>query len=192
MNPAWASGSANRRSTSCSTTSSRTRAPECIVAATRTPNALPSRICSRSMSPVDICGTSRQFLRRLACVPFPEPGEPNKTTACVMESCVASECAAAPANPPCPGRKALVMAHDQLRFNLVDGIHGHAHHDQQGSAAKVKVHVQPFQQEAGRVSVHEIPEQGQMLELDAGNHDVRNQAQDRQIDSAQDRKSTRL
>jgi hypothetical protein len=37
------------------------------------------------------------------------------------------------------------MAHNQLRFDLLNRVHGHAHHDQQGSSAKVEIHVQPVQ-----------------------------------------------
>ncbi len=41
----------------------------------------PERIRSLSMSPVEIWGIPRQWFNIFACVPFPEPGEPNSTMA---------------------------------------------------------------------------------------------------------------
>jgi hypothetical protein len=41
----------------------------------------PERIRPLSMSPVEIWGTIRHCINIFACVPFPEPGEPNSTMA---------------------------------------------------------------------------------------------------------------
>src|ERR1051325_11760620 len=38
--------------------------------------------------------------------------------------------------------KSVVMAHDQLRFDLLYRVHRHTDDDQQRSSAKIKVHVQ--------------------------------------------------
>src|SRR4029077_756497 len=59
------------------------------------------------------------------------------------------------ADPPCPGRKALIMAHDQLRLYLVDRIHGHAYDDQQRCSTEVELHVQPVQQEPREIIIDE-------------------------------------
>ena len=79
------------------------------------------------------------------------------------------------------------MAHDQLRFNLVDGIHGHADHDQKRCSAEIKLHVQTFQQESREVQINPVADQGQMLQVNSGDHDVGDDAEDRQVNSTHDR-----
>ena len=76
------------------------------------------------------------------------------------------------------------MPHDELCFDLVDGIHGHADDNQQGCAAKIEVHAQTFQNEPGRNAVDPVAQQGQVIQLDPGDHNVRNQAQDRQVNTS--------
>ena len=75
--------------------------------------------------------------------------------------------AAAAANPARTRRKAFVVAHDQLRFNLVDGIHRHADHDQQRRAAEVEVDPQTVQQPAREILIDPVADQRQTLQLDA-------------------------
>ncbi len=41
------------------------------------------------------------------------------------------------------------MAHDELRFDLLDGVHGHTHDDQQRGAAEVEVHSQTMRHPGG-------------------------------------------
>src|ERR1035438_8441906 len=79
------------------------------------------------------------------------------------------------------------MPHNELCFDLVDGIHGHADDNQQGCAAKIEVHAQAFQNEPGGMRVDEVADQRQMVQLDPGDHNVRNQAQDRQINTSHHR-----
>ncbi len=50
--------------------------------------------------------------------------------------------APAAANPAGLGREAIIVTHDQLRFDLLHRIHRHAHHDQQRRAAEVEVDAQ--------------------------------------------------
>src|SRR5580692_10496854 len=47
---------------------------------TRKPDAVPSATASRSMSPVDNCGMEKRSTILVACVPFPAPGGPNRTS----------------------------------------------------------------------------------------------------------------
>src|SRR5271156_6344065 len=47
---------------------------------TRNPDAVPSATASRNMSPVDNCGMARRLTILVACVPFPAPGGPNRTS----------------------------------------------------------------------------------------------------------------
>ena len=41
--------------------------------------------------------------------------------------------------------KSVIVAHNQLRLDLLHRVHGHAHYDQQGRTTKVKVHSQTIQ-----------------------------------------------
>src|SRR5579872_3094346 len=146
----------------------------------------------------------RHCTSSLAWVPLPEPGGPNNTRAwtggrlmpeigcwsgiaispSARESktpIYASDGRPPPTDPARPRRKAFIMAHDQLRFDLVDRVHGHAHHNEQRGAAEVKRDVQAVQEESRKVRVNEVADQGQMLQFDAVQHNIRNQAQDRQV-----------
>src|SRR5437899_8592561 len=76
------------------------------------------------------------------------------------------------------------MPHDELSLDLVDRVHRDAYHNQQRCADEVEADVEAFQQEPGRNRVDPVAYQGEMLELDAGNHDVRYEAQDRQVKPA--------
>src|SRR6476646_6393159 len=62
------------------TTSSGTSSPRSMMCLTRSPEAVPSATASRSISPVDNCGIEKRSTIRVACVPFPAPGGPNRTS----------------------------------------------------------------------------------------------------------------
>src|SRR5450755_3116468 len=47
---------------------------------TPNPNGEPDAAASRSMSPVDNCGMQKRSTILVACVPFPAPGGPNRTS----------------------------------------------------------------------------------------------------------------
>src|SRR5260370_2339037 len=66
-------------------------------------------------------------------------------------------------------------------------MHGQADVNQQGCAAKIEIHAQAFQNDPGRNAVDPVAQQGQMVQLDPGDHDVRNQAENRQINTAHHR-----
>src|SRR5882724_10927053 len=111
----------------------------------------------RSMSPVEICGASRHCFSNLACVPLPDPGEPNRTIAGAQAaSCPFPALATAPANSSRARSEAVVMPHDQLGFDLVDRVHRHSHHNQQRSAAEIERYAQAIEQPARKMSVDEI------------------------------------
>src|ERR1700676_1877346 len=46
------------------------------------------------------------------------------------------------ANTAAARRETIVVAHNQLRFNLRNRIHGHAHHDQKRCSTKIEIHSQ--------------------------------------------------
>src|SRR5438309_9241382 len=102
--------------------------------------------------------------------------------------------AATPASgiPPAPQLsfldEALVIAHHELRFDLLNRIHGHTHHDQTRSAAEIERYVQAFEDEPPHVVIEPGAQvSGQAVEVDAGDHPSRKQAHSRQIDPAHKR-----
>src|SRR5204862_4533463 len=129
-------------STSAFTTSSLTKFPAFSLASTAVPTELPKRTCARSISPVEICGIPSDLASSFDCVPFPDPGEPNRMTASgwrlgvrvwvVRQAPVSVLATYAPspisqtlkrgspsADPSGAGREAFIVAHDQLRLDLV-------------------------------------------------------------------------
>src|SRR5579871_788905 len=79
------------------------------------------------------------------------------------------------------------MPHDQLSFNLIHGIHGHADHDQKRRPTEVEVDIQAIQQPAGEIGIDPVSDQGQSLQLDPGDHDHRNYGEDGKIQTTHDR-----
>src|SRR4051812_45274930 len=132
MNPRWASDLARRSSMMPSIRSSETSAPEAMIGAACWPSSVPSAIASRSMSPVEMCGMACWAASRFACVPFPLPGGP-------MKMMFRAKPLSPPPADPAALHEPVIVAHDQLRLDLLDRIHGHAHHDQQRRAAEVEV-----------------------------------------------------
>src|SRR6185436_10855463 len=154
------------------------------------PISVPAVICSRNISPVEMCGTCMRFPSSRACVPFPAPGGPNKITAPTCFSMAwAMGCDLVRA-PPATNlsrlrRETLVMTHDKLRLHLVYRVHCHADHNQQRSAAEVKVHIQSFQEPAGEVLIEKQPHGArQVVQPDSGNQEVRDDREQRQIQAA--------
>src|SRR5882672_817805 len=70
-----------RSATILSTSKSGTSSPRSIIGLAFEPRGVPLLTCSRSMSPVERCGTPYCRASSFACVPFPEPGGPRKITA---------------------------------------------------------------------------------------------------------------
>src|SRR5664279_3575158 len=94
-----------------------------------------------------------------------------------------SNTAAAATNTAGTRREALVMAHNQLRFNLVDGVHRHADDNQQGGTTEEKVHTQAVEQEAREMRVDEVTDEREPLQLDAGDHDLGNNRKNREVET---------
>src|SRR6266568_734016 len=61
-----------------------------------------------------------------------------------------------PAAKPALPCKSLIVAHDQLRFKLLDGVHRDTDNDQQRCAAKIKVNAKPIQNELRKVTVKPV------------------------------------
>src|SRR3982074_3050251 len=77
-------------------------------------------------------------------------------------------------------REALIVTHNQLRLYLIDCIHWYANYDQQRRAAEKEVSSQAIQQPAREMLVDPVSDPRRTLQLDAGDHDLRNQRQNRQ------------
>src|SRR5271166_3707815 len=188
MNPSTASGRLILASTSSSTSSSGTRMPACITLFTRRPRSSPISIWWRSMSPVDICGTCMQLWSSCAWVPLPEPGGPKRIRAVAGPGRTGiSEGTSSTANAASARREALVVAHDELRLDLVYRVHGHTHHDQQRCSTKIEIDVQAIQKPARKIGVNEVSDHRQPLQLDSRNHDLRNDRENGQVQAAHHR-----
>src|SRR5664279_3120347 len=77
--------------------------------------------------------------------------------------------------------ESLIVAHDELRLDLVGRVHGHADHDQQRGTAKVKVHVQAAG-DPGRQVLEERPHRTvQVVQVDTRNHPLGDERDQNQI-----------
>src|SRR5690348_7574412 len=127
------------------------------------------------MSPVAICGMPKWARSTFACVPLPEPGAPyrrrfNRT----------APPAASPPPPHCVGRttspssldEASVLAHDQLRLQLLHGVERDAHDDQDRGAAEVHLLVRDARdlRRADRQDHRDEAEEDRADERDAIHH----------------------
>src|SRR2546426_93050 len=102
-------------------------------------------------------------------------------------SCAAAESRiAATTHPPLLG-KAFVVAHHELGLDVLHGVHGHTDNDQQRGAAKIKRDVEAFENQAREMRVKPRPDQPKVVQFDARNHPLRQQANQSQIHAAHKR-----
>src|SRR5207302_8680386 len=88
------------------------------------------------------------------------------------------------AQPALP-RKPFIVPHHQLRLELLHGIHGYADDDHERGAANIEVHGATFQEPHGEVAVKpgaDAPPE--VVEVNPGDHPLRQQAHGRQVDPA--------
>src|SRR6516225_10972978 len=179
-----------RSATILRTSESGTSSPRAIIGLAFSPSGVPFAICSRSMSPVERCGTTYFPASTFAWVPFPEPGGPRKITA--RSSFATGRCSSATLSSPSSlataahsafARKAFVITHDELCLQLLHGIHRHAHHDQERSATEIKPHAQTMQDPVGKMPVKPVAAEprGQVVQSDTCNHPFRQNANERQV-----------
>src|SRR5262245_25607588 len=76
------------------------------------------------------------------------------------------------------------MAHHKLRLDLADRIHCDAYDDQQARAAEIERVPQPGHEPVRQYGVEPRPDQGQGLHLEAADYELRDQADDHQINRA--------
>src|SRR4029077_8750072 len=192
-NPCEQSGRSMRSRTIFRTRESGTRSPRAMMGLASNPSGVPWLTCSRSMSPVERCGTPYFLANSFACVPFPAPGGPRKITA-RSNFCGARVSGATQASPlpptaqPALSCKAFVVPHDQLSFQLLHRIHGHAHDDQERRSAEIEIDSQAFQEPGREMTVKPGADpQAQMVQMDAGDQPFRQHANRRQVNGADKR-----
>src|SRR3984885_15800618 len=120
-------------------------------------------------------------MRALAWVPFPTPGAPRRSTgpgrkfpsAGAVEWIAESVVNGIVSLPPLAatdaatlGSEAVVVAHDELRFDLLDGVHGDADDDEQRGAAKVEVDAETVGHPAWQV-VKDGPDEPEVIEMNS-------------------------
>src|SRR5579862_8983903 len=138
------------------------------------------------MSPVERWGMPCSLAASLAWVPLPAPGGPRKITARFSPATTGpgrSGIAAAPQLALFD--KAFVVAHDQLGVDLLHGVHGHADHDQERGATEIEGDAQTLENEAPHVVIEPGADgAGNVLQVNSGDHPLRDQANGRQVHTA--------
>src|SRR5947209_9568653 len=124
-NPLVASSSASRSRTMPTVISSGTRSPASMYFFASLPSGVPWLTFARKMSPVEILGTPRWAETNSACVPFPAPGGPTRTS--LM---------------PLP-EEALVVAQHELALDLLRRVQADTDEDQHRRAAERECLVDP-------------------------------------------------
>src|SRR5579863_5093109 len=167
-----------RSATILSTSESGTSSPRSMIGLAFMPSGVPLATCSRSISPVERCGTEYLAASFFACVPFPAPGGPSKITARLSSSggrfsgttgLVAM--LLPPAAQPALPSKSFVIPHDQLRFQLLHGVHGYADDDQQRRTAKIELHLQTFKKPFREMAIEPWTDPpSDMVEVNACDH----------------------
>src|ERR1700748_2473604 len=87
------------------------------------------------------------------------------------------------ADPAAARGEAIVVAHDELGLDLVDGVHGYADHDEERSSAEVEAHVQAVGDPGGQF-FEESADQPEVVEVDSADKNLRNQGDDDQVQRA--------
>src|SRR3954464_639103 len=143
--PSSVSASASRSRMTPMMTSSGTRSPRSMYSLACLPRSVCSLTAWRSMSPVATYASEKSSWRRSAWVPFPAPGGPSRMR---LSSDIVRGNRNTPRSPaatrtrgraPYLLQEALVVAHHQLRLELLHRVEGHAHDDEQRGAAEEEV-----------------------------------------------------
>src|SRR3954447_18790176 len=143
--PSSVSDSASRSRITPMMTSSGTRSPRSMYPLACLPRSVCSLTARRSMSPVATYASGKSSWRRSAWVPLPAPGGPSRMR---LSSDIVRGKRNMPRSPaatrtrgraPYLLQEALVVAHHQLRLELLHRVQGDAHDDEQRGAAEEEV-----------------------------------------------------
>src|SRR5436190_5172022 len=130
MAPARASGCSRRSRKTRTIVSSGTSWPRLMYRSASRPSAVPLATAARSRSPDASTGTPRWRERTGACVPLPAPGDPRSTTTVIGGG-------GEPARrPTSSSNESFVVAHEELRLDLLHRLDDDTDDDQQARAAE--------------------------------------------------------
>src|SRR4051812_8034195 len=114
--------------------------------ATSWPRSVSALAIVRRMSPVEIWGQPNCFISLSAWVPLPAPGAPSRTMIFPHEFdmersslALRARDAAATQSAPTRSEEPVVVAHDELRFDLLHRVHRDADDDQEARTAEAEV-----------------------------------------------------
>src|ERR1044072_7002800 len=144
------------------TIASETSPPASITALAWSPTGVPALTAARSMSPVESWTMPRSASRRLAWVPFPAPGGPNR----MIFNALSRSCGAPSAHAALQLRlldQVAILVRQQVRLDLRNRVHGYVDDDQKASAAHQELHAH----RCGHPFGHET-DQGQVRRADHG------------------------
>src|SRR6478609_11165813 len=140
-----ASSWASRSRTRPMTISSLSRPPSSITFLASMPSSVPSRTAARSMSPVEMCGTTKCRDSRTHCVPLPAPWRPRMIR---RAPGIIRLSPRLPSDGVRSLQEAFVVSHHQLTVDLADEFHADADGDQHGRAGEGEsLHVEDPQDE---------------------------------------------
>src|ERR1700722_5754349 len=141
-------------------------------------------------------------MRALAWVPLPTPGAPRRRTGpgrkffsagavlCSETVDVVNGLSSLPAlaatDAATLGSEAVVVPHDELRFDLLDGIHGDADDDKQRGASEVEVDAEAVGHPAGQM-VKNGADEPDVVEVDSADQQSRNDGDDDEVEGADQR-----
>src|SRR3954465_13515515 len=143
--PSSVSDSASRSRITPMMTSSGTRSPRSMYSFACLPRSVCSLTALRSMSPVATYASGKSSWRRSAWVPLPAPGGPSRMrlSSDIGEGIETTRARRGPrrgrGRAPYLLQEALVVAHHQLRLELLHRVEGDAHDDEQRGAAEEEV-----------------------------------------------------
>src|SRR5215207_11516801 len=83
----------------------------------------------------------------------------------------------------------IVVAHDQLRLDLLNSVHRHTDDDQQRCAAEVELHAHTLGDEPGQRRIELLPDPGDLLNLEPGDQELRQDRDHCEIDRTNQRDS---
>src|ERR1700692_2454539 len=132
-------------------------------------------------------------MRALAWVPLPTPGAPKRRTGPGRKSMSAGAVlgsvimlvvkglsflpALAATNASTLGSEAIIVAHDELRFYLLCGVHGDADDNEQRGAAEVEVDAETIGHPGGQ-AVKDGADEPDVVEVDSADEQGRNDGDD--------------
>src|SRR6266705_1000425 len=186
--PSAASGLASLSSITSATGPSGTSSPRSTIAATLRPRGDPSRIAARNRSPVEMCGRPVRREISAACVPLPTPGAPRSTSLAPEPPTALIPSPAAAAHPR-PLQEAVVVPHDELRFDLLHRVHGDADDDQERRPAEIELQAEPLRQERRQPRVQRRADERERLDVEPADQDLGEQRDHDEIDGSHERQT---